>query len=93
MDRLRALAAVLNQKRVRRGALDFDLPESRVLLDADGFPIDIRKVVRMESHRLVEEFMLLANEVVARHLQRSKRPSIYRVHEEPARRSSRSCRP
>jgi ribonuclease R len=84
MDRLRALAAVLNQKRVKRGALDFDLPESRVILDAEGFPIDIRKVVRMESHRLVEEFMLLANEVVARHLLRSKRPSIYRVHEEPA---------
>lgn len=84
MDRLRALAAVLNQKRVKRGALDFDLPESRVVLDAEGFPIDIRKVVRMESHRLVEEFMLLANEVVARHLLRSKRPAIYRVHEEPA---------
>ncbi len=83
LDRLRALAQVLNAKRTKRGALDFDLPESRVELDEEGLPVDITKVVRKESNRLVEEFMLLANEIVARHLLQSKRPAIYRVHEEP----------
>jgi ribonuclease R len=83
LNRLRQLAKVLNEKRVRRGALDFDLPESRVELDEDGLPIDIRKVVRLESHRLVEEFMLLANEVVARHLKMVKAATMYRVHEDP----------
>ena len=83
LERLQALARVLHTKRNRRGALDFDLPESRVILDEEGLPVDIRKVVRMESHRLVEEFMLLANEIVARHLRRVKADTLYRVHEEP----------
>ncbi len=84
LDRLQNMARVLNGKRMKRGALDFDLPESRVDLDAEGYPVDIRKVVRLESHRLVEEFMLLANEIVARHLLHSKMPALYRVHEDPA---------
>ncbi len=84
LERLQKMAAVLNGKRMKRGALDFDLPESRVELDGEGYPVDIRKVVRLESHRLVEEFMLLANEIVARHLLKSKFPAVYRVHEEPA---------
>jgi ribonuclease R len=83
LDRLRALASVLHAKRMRRGALDFDLPQSRVELDEEGFPIDIQEVVRLESHRLVEEFMLLANEVVARHLKQTRTPALYRVHEDP----------
>jgi len=84
LDRLRRLASALHGKRVRRGALDFDLPQSRVVLDEEGLPVDIRKVVRLESHRLVEEFMLLANETVARHLKRAKFPTLFRVHEDPA---------
>jgi ribonuclease R len=83
LDRLRSLADTLHDKRVKRGALDFDLPESRVVLDEKGFPIDIYKVVRLESHRLVEEFMLLANETVARHLKQAKSVTLFRVHEEP----------
>jgi ribonuclease R len=83
LDGLRALAAVLHEKRVERGALDFDLPESRVQLDEKGFPIDIQKLERLESHRLVEEFMLLANEIVARELKRRKHPTLFRVHEDP----------
>ena len=83
LERLRGLATILHEKRVKRGALDFDLPESRVELDEKGFPVDIRKVVRLESHRLVEEFMLLANEVVARHLKQAKSVTLFRVHEEP----------
>jgi ribonuclease R len=83
LERLRALASVLHAKRMRRGALDFDLPESRVELDEEGFPVDIQKVARLESHRLVEEFMLLGNEIVARHLRQTKTPCLYRAHEEP----------
>jgi ribonuclease R len=83
LDRLQALARELNRKRVRRGALDFDLPESRVELDDEGLPIDIQKLERLESHRLVEEFMLLANEVVAKYLKKKRVPALYRVHEDP----------
>jgi ribonuclease R len=83
LERLRELALVLNKKRVKRGALDFDLPTSRVLLNEEGLPIDIQKIVRTESNRLVEEFMLLANEIVALHLKDRHRPGVYRVHEEP----------
>jgi ribonuclease R len=79
----RSLALKLTARRSQRGSLDFDLPESRVLLDKDGFPMDIQKVVRLESHRLIEEFMVLANETVARHLRRKKIPGIFRVHEPP----------
>jgi ribonuclease R len=83
LDRLRRMANVLNGKREARGSLDFDLPSSRVLLDEEGLPVDIQKVVRLESNRLVEEFMLLANEIVARHLKEAKVPAVFRVHEEP----------
>ena len=83
LDRLRSMANVLNGKREARGSLDFDLPSSRVLLDEEGLPVDIQKVVRLESNRLVEEFMLLANEIVARHLREAKVPAVFRVHEEP----------
>ncbi|NNF08050.1 MAG: RNB domain-containing ribonuclease, partial [Candidatus Eisenbacteria bacterium] len=78
IDDLRKMAGVLNQKRRLRGALDFDLPSSRVLLDEKGFPTEIKKVVRTESNRLVEEFMLLANEIVAKHLKGLKKPAPYR---------------
>jgi ribonuclease R len=83
LDRLRKLAAALHAMRTARGALDFDLPASRVELDENGLPVDIHKVVRLESHRLVEEFMLLANETVAHHLKRLKADTLYRVHEDP----------
>lgn len=83
LERLRALASALTARRMRRGALDFDFPETRVELDAEGYPLDIRRVVRLESHRLVEECMLLANETVARHLRSAKVPVLYRVHDAP----------
>jgi len=84
VDRLRRLASALHAKRVKRGALDFDLPTSRVELDEQGLPIDIQKVVRLESHRLVEEFMLLANETVAHHIKKAKLPTLFRAHEDPS---------
>ncbi len=82
---LNRLAGVLRKKRKDRGSLDFDLPEARVVLDEAGHPKDIRKVVQQESHRLVEDFMLLANELVARRASEGKLPIPYRVHEPPPR--------
>jgi ribonuclease R len=78
-----ALSRVLREKRMHRGSLDFDLPEARVVLDKEGEPTDIQMVERLESHRLIEDFMLLANEVVARKGARNKLPFLYRVHESP----------
>jgi ribonuclease R len=66
---------------VERGSLDFDFPEPYITMDPHGRPIDIQKRVRLESHRLIEDFMLLANESVARFM--SKEPFLYRIHESP----------
>ena len=87
-DRLAAMEALrrrLTAGRIARGALDFDLPEAKVILDAKGVPLDVRRYERLNSHRLIEEFMLLANEVVARHLQDRGIPTLYRVHDQPDR--------
>ncbi|MBT8395761.1 MAG: VacB/RNase II family 3'-5' exoribonuclease, partial [Gemmatimonadetes bacterium] len=78
------LAGALRKKRVGRGSLDFDLPEARVILGSDGAPVDIQKVVQLESHRLIEDFMLLANETVAREAAKKKLPIPFRIHEPPA---------
>lgn len=77
------LAKKLQGRRFKRGALDFDFPESKVILDNKGKPVNIVKVKRLESHRLIEEFMLLANETVARHLERCNLAALYRIHEKP----------
>ena len=77
------LARTLRAGRMRRGSLDFSFPESKVVLDQRGEPIDIIRVENLESHRLVEEFMLLANETVASHLRLNKLPALYRIHESP----------
>lgn len=81
---LRRLAKRLSARRFERGSLDFDLPESRVELDEEGFPIDIKESVRLDSMRLIEEFMLLANEIVARHATKRKIPFVYRIHDQPS---------
>lgn len=81
--KLAELARALRARRARRGSLDFDLPEARVILGPDGAPVDIQKVVQLESHRLIEDFMLLANETVARESERRKLPIPYRIHEPP----------
>ncbi len=83
INNLVALSRVLRDKRGARGSLDFDLPEARVVLNTEGEPTDIQKVDRLESHRLIEDFMLLANEVVARKGANNKLPYLYRVHESP----------
>jgi ribonuclease R len=80
---LATLARTLRKKREARGSIDFDLPEARVVLNAEGSPTDIQKVLRLEAHRLIEDFMLLANEVIDREAARRKLPFLHRVHEDP----------
>jgi ribonuclease R len=82
-ERMRELFEILNARRRRRGAIDFDLPEPEVILDADGFIEAIIASERNVAHRLIEEFMLLANETVARELEARDVPALYRVHEAP----------
>ncbi len=80
---LSALARKLRAKRAERGSIDFDLPEARVVLNTAGEPTDIQKVLRLEAHRLVEDFMILANETVDRAARERKLPFLRRVHENP----------
>jgi ribonuclease R len=80
---LDSLAGALRKIRESRGSLDFDLPDSRVILDDEGQPIDIQRITRLESHQLVEDFMLLANQIVAVEAQKRRLPVLYRVHEPP----------
>jgi ribonuclease R len=77
------LAALLRRKRFEQGALDLDFPEVKVWVDAHGQPIRLERVENDESHQLIEEFMLAANEAVARELKKRAIPTIYRVHENP----------
>jgi len=80
---LRDLAEILRIRRVNRGALDFDLPEAHVVLSADGRPVAIRRRLRLEAHRIIEEWMLAANEAIARKCREDGIPILYRVHEAP----------
>ncbi len=73
----------LERKRHARGAVDFDLPEADIRFDADGRMTDIVPSERTLAHRIIEEFMLLANECVARELTASGGPALYRIHEKP----------
>jgi ribonuclease R len=77
------LARVLIRMRERRGAIDFNLPESIFEFDDEGRVAGVLKAERNIAHRIIEEFMLLANETVAGHLERLGVPSLYRIHEEP----------
>lgn len=76
-------AALLGRARTRRGALDLDLPEPVVTADAEGNLLDARYGARNDAHRLVEDFMLLANQAVAAHLRSSRTPALHRVHGAP----------
>ena len=80
---MQELAEVLNQKRQRRGSIDFDLPEPLIEFDENGLMKAVTRSERLFSHRLIEEFMLAANETVATYLEQKGVASIYRVHEPP----------
>ena len=80
---MRELAEKLTQKRFARGSLDFDIEEAKVILDEEGHPVDVKKEERRIGNRIIEEFMIAANEVVAEHIFWLKIPLIYRIHEDP----------
>jgi ribonuclease R len=80
---MRELFEILNARRRRRGSIDFDLPEPKIVLDDEGLVEDIVAHERNVAHRLIEEFMLLANETVAHHLEKNRMPTLYRIHEPP----------
>jgi ribonuclease R len=82
-ERMHELFGILHARRRRRGSIDFDLQESQVVLDDEGLVEAIVRSERNVAHRLIEEFMLLANETVAGHLERRGIPSLFRIHEEP----------
>jgi ribonuclease R len=81
----RELMQVLNRARMARGSMDFDLPEGDVILDTDGQTVGIQPGQRNVAHRIVEEFMIAANEAVAWHLESSECPALHRVHDPPTR--------
>ena len=81
---LSGLADKLHAERMRRGSLDFDLPEAQVLLDGEGMPTGIARAPRTSAHRLIEECMLAANRAVAEYLAEAGGASVFRVHEAPA---------
>ncbi len=80
---MKEAAAVLKEKRKKRGAIDFDFPESKIVLDKDGYPMDIHPYERNVATDIIEDFMLLANETVAEDYFWQELPFVYRIHEEP----------
>ena len=82
-EQMRDLALILNRKRVRRGSIDFDLPEPVIEFDENGMMKSITRSERNIAHRLIEEFMLAANESVAHYLENKRIASLYRIHEKP----------
>lgn len=77
------LANILTEKRTRRGAIDFDFTEAAVKVDEEGHPTDVTIRERTVAERLIEEFMLAANETIAEHFHWMELPFIYRIHEDP----------
>ena len=77
------LATILQRRRERRGSIDFDLPEAVIEFDESGMMTGVTRAERNIAHRIIEEFMLAANEAVARHLEQREVPALYRVHEKP----------
>jgi ribonuclease R len=83
IELMREVAELLNRKRVRRGSIDFDLPEPVIEFDEDGLMKGVSRSERLFSNRLIEEFMLSANECVASYLESHEIASLYRIHEKP----------
>jgi ribonuclease R len=82
-ETMRELFEILNQRRRRRGSIDFDLKEPEIILDDEGMVKQIIAAERRVANRIIEEFMLVANETVAQHLDDNDVPTLYRIHEAP----------
>ena len=78
-----SIASRMRRERMRHGSLDLDMPETKIYVDAQGYAERLEKVEHDESHQLIEEFMLAANEAVARLLREAGLPALYRVHDKP----------
>jgi ribonuclease R len=83
LKEFRACAAAIQKRRIARGGLDFESVEAKVRLDAVGHPVDVVLRERTVATNMIEEAMILANEVVARHMVKAEAPMVFRVHEEP----------
>lgn len=83
LEEMRKLAATLKKKRKRRGEIEFASDEAEITLDAEGKPTDIKKMPVTVSNGIIEEFMLICNETVAKHMSSAKLPCVYRVHDKP----------
>ncbi|GAA0083987.1 ribonuclease R [Clostridium sp. CTA-7] len=77
------LCSILREKRMKRGAIDFNFEESKIILNDLGKPIDIKPYERAIANRIIEEFMLVCNETIAEHMFWTNLPFVYRIHEEP----------
>ena len=77
------MAKKLKERRFKAGAIDFDRPEMKVIVDADGKPVDVRQKYSTDANFLIEEFMLLANRTVAEKMARTGKTFVYRIHDEP----------
>ncbi|WP_090173365.1 ribonuclease R [Eubacterium oxidoreducens] len=82
-EKMLELATILRKKRRARGSIDFDFPETKVILDKQGKPVEIRPYDRNPATKIIEDFMLAANETVAEHYFWQELPFLYRVHEQP----------
>ena len=80
---MRELAAILRKKRMKRGSIDFDFPETKIVLDEKGKPIEIKPYERNVATKIIEDFMLIANETVAQDYFWQELPFVYRTHDNP----------
>lgn len=84
LKNMETLAKKLKEKRIKRGSIDFDFPESKIITDASGYPQNIISVKRMVSHDIIEEFMLVTNETIAEYAFWAEIPFIFRIHKPPS---------
>lgn len=82
-EQMAELAAILRKKRKARGSVDFDFPETKIILTPEGEPVEIRPYERNTATKLIEDFMLIANETVAQHFHWQELPFVYRTHDNP----------
>lgn len=83
LEQMEKLAGILRGKRKKRGSIDFDFPETKIILDKEGHPVEIKPYERNTATKIIEDFMLLANETVAQHFYWLELPFVYRSHDNP----------